>query len=346
MEIRIYDTKLFRVGQLENQTSLIWTRRFFEPGEFELHAPITEENIRLLTKENIVFKKGGIEAGIIEDIEKEESDAVNEIIVRGRFLSSYMDRRLVKSTVNFSGKIENAMIMLLRSAAEIPLVKIGDLKNFQEEISFQVTMKNLLKTNIKLSKAGNIGFRFVPDFKKHVITFETYKGVDRTISQRKNPRVIFSESYNNLRNAKYRYNNQNLKTLVIVGGEGEGTERVYVTVGGGEGLNLREVFVDARNIRSKDLTEEEYKKKLMQRGQEALNEYSESESMECESNPEVNFKYKEDYDLGDIVTVKKEKWGLYMDQRITEIQEIYERGKMYVVPTFGSPLPTKINWEE
>lgn len=40
----------------------------------------------------------------------------------------------------------------------------------------------------------------------------------------------------------------------------------------------------------------------------------------------VNFSYKKDYDLGDIVTVRKKAWGIEMDKRITEIQEIYENG--------------------
>lgn len=346
MEIRIYNPNLYRLGQLENQTSLIWTRKFFEPGQFELHAPITEENLKLLKEDNIIFKKGGKEAGIIEEIEKEENEAINEIVAKGRFASSYMDRRLIKSTVNFSGKIEEAMQHLLGIVEPIPTVNIGELKGFEEEVSFQATMKNLLKIITKLSKAGNIGFRFAPDFKKHMLTFETYKGADRTINQRERPRVIFSESYSNLNNAKYWINKQNFKTLAIVGGEGEGEERVYVTVGGGEGLELREIFVDAKDISSDGLSETEYRAALVQRGQEALNEHIVYESMECEADPAVNFQYLDDYDLGDIVTVKKKKWGVYMNQRITEIQEIYEHGEMYVVPTFGSPLPETINWEE
>ena len=108
MEVRIYGRDLFRRGQIENQTSLIWTRKFYEPGTFELHAPITDENLSLLQEGNIIGKKGSAEAGIIEDIEKEESDIKNEITVKGRFLSSYMDRRLIKRTVNFSGKTEAA----------------------------------------------------------------------------------------------------------------------------------------------------------------------------------------------------------------------------------------------
>lgn len=346
MEVRIYRQDLFRIGQIENQTSLIWTRKFYEPGTFELHAPITEENLSLLQPKNIIGKKGSAEAGIIEDIEKEESDIKNEITVKGRFLSSYMDRRLIKKTVNFSGEIEVAMRQLYSGAIPIPLVELGSLNGFTERAEFQVTMKNLLAYENKLSRAGTIGFRFRPDFVNHKIIFETYQGKDRTISQHTNNRVIFSEDYNNLNNALYKYNNQNLKTFAVVGGQGEGDARTYYELGGGQGYDLREVFVDAKDINQDGMTAAQYKAALLQRAQETLNESIVSESLECETEAAINFTYKEDYDLGDIVTVRKKKWNLYMNQRITELSEVYEYGGMTVVPTFGDPLPEKIKWDE
>ena len=72
MEIRVYNSDLYRIGQIENQISLIWTRKFFEAGNFEIHAPITPKNLDLLQAGNIVSIKGAKEAGVIEDIEKEE----------------------------------------------------------------------------------------------------------------------------------------------------------------------------------------------------------------------------------------------------------------------------------
>lgn len=346
MEVRIYGRDLYRKGQIENQTSLIWTRKFYEPGTFELHAPITDENLYLLQKDNIIGKKGSAEAGIIEDIEKEESNIKNEITVKGRFLSSYMDRRLIKKTVNFSGKTEVAMRQLYSGVVPLPLVELGNLNGFPESVEFQVTMKNLLTYESKLSRAGAIGFRFRPDFRERKIVFETYQGKDRTFNQHENNRVIFSESYNNLNNAIYRYNNQNLKTFAIVGGQGEGDARTYYELGGGEGYDLREIFVDAKDINPDGLTAAQYKAALLQRAQEALNDAIASETLESETDAAINFVYKEDYDLGDIVTVRKKKWNLYMNQRITELSEVYEYGGMTVVPTFGDPLPEKIKWDE
>ena len=172
----------------------------------------------MLRPGNLIGKKGSEEAGVIESIEKEESDIKNEITVKGRFLSSYMGRRLIKKTVNFSGTVENGMRQLLTGADPIPLVELGPLNNFPETVQFQATMKNLLSYETKLAKVGAIGYRFRPDFKKRKIIFETYQGKNRTFKQHENNRVIFSEDYNNLNNAIYKYNDQNLKTKVIVGG--------------------------------------------------------------------------------------------------------------------------------
>lgn len=346
MEARIYDCDLNFKGIIENHTSLIWTRKYFEPGNFEIHAPITDRNLQLLKKGNIISKRGSAEAGVIEDLENEESDIKNEITAKGRFLSAYMDRRLIKSTVNFSGKIEIAMRQLLTGATPIPLVELGALNDFSEKVEFQATMKNLMQYETKLARAGAIGYRFRPDFRNKKIFFETYKGADRTTTQGINSRVIFSESYNNLNNVIYKYNDQQYRTKAIVGGEGEGAARVYVEVGGGEGLDLRELFVDAKDIQSEGLTAAEYRAALTQRGREALATNVVSESVECETEADINFKYKVHYDLGDIVTVKKKKWGIVLNQRITELQEVYEYGGMYVVPTMGDALPEKIDWSD
>lgn len=346
MEIRVYDSVLNFRGVMENQTSLIWTRKYFEPGTFELHAPITEDNLKLTNRGNLLWLKGAAEAGVIEDRMLEESSTKNEITAKGRFLSSYMDRRLIRPTVQFSGKVEVAMRQLLAGVEQIPLVELGDIMGFEETVSFQATYKNLLTYEEKLAKSSGLGFRIRPHFDSKKLVFEVYRGNSRTVSQGINNRVIFSEAYNNLNNTIYRENEQLYKNVVYVGGEGEGNARVYVQVGETSGLDRRELFVDAKDIRSDELTDEEYKEKLRQRGIEALEDNALSGSFECDTGADINFKYKENYNLGDIVTVKKKAWGITQDLRITEIQEIYEYGGMRIVPTFGTPLPETIDWSD
>lgn len=350
MEIRFYDRDLNFQGVMENQTSLIWIRKYNAPGTFELHTPVTSDNLKLTKRTNLIWIKGASSAGVIEDSwpQEDRAQGTSEITVSGRFLSSYMDRRLIKGTVYFDGLVEVAMRQLLSGVVEIPLVQLGDLQGIESTISFQATYKNLLTYEEKLAKSAGAGFRFRPDFENKVIYFEVFEGVDRSISQTANSRVIFSENYGNLNGVSYRENDQLYKNLAYVGGEGEGSERIYVTVGdeSATGLDLREVFVDAKDISSEDLTEEEYLAALTTRGQEKLNEDIISTSLDCETEANANFQYKVDYDLGDIVTVRKKDWGLSVDLRITEIQETYERGGMTVTPTFGDPMPESIDWSD
>ena len=348
MEVRVYDSNLNFLGISENQTSFVWHRKFFESGEFRIYLPLTDDNIRIYQLGNIVTYRGANEAGVIEDLILRNTSTERVIIAEGRFLTSYMDRRLVRPTLNFSGKVEVAMRKMLTDAVPIPLVELGTLNGFDESIEFQATYKNLLSMEEKLSKGANIGFRFRPDFTTKKIYFETFKGLDKSRSQTDRAFVEFSDMFNNLNSVENRQNNQLLKTVGYVGGEGEGSERTYIVVGDDSltGLARRELFIDAKDISSEDLTQEEYLANLRTRGLEKMNEHLYSNSYECSTIPSGNFEYKTDYDLGDVVSIRKSDWGLNTTLRITEIQEVYEHGNATIVPVFGSPLPTKINMED
>lgn len=338
MEIRIYDKELNFVGIIEDFSSLLWTRKYFESGNFELQMPYSESNQSLLEIGFLIWKKGALEAGVIEYIVKEEYN----ITVKGRFLSSYMDRRLIKQTYIASNKnVEEVMFELFNNVMTIPNVEIGKLNGYTEKITFQATYKNLLTYETKLAKYSNIAFRFRPDFTNKKIFFETYKGVDRSYKQSDNPRVIFSESYNNVQSATYTLNTQLYKNVCYVGGQGEGETRTVVIVGDDslEGLERRETFLNASDVSSVNVSETEYKETLKQRGQTELNTNCIAESFEASCYPYGNFKYKQDFDLGDIITVLKESWGLEIDLRITEIKEIFENEIMNIELTFGNPLP-------
>ena len=52
-----------------------------------------------------------------------------------------------------------------------------------------------------------------------------------------------------------------------------------------------------------------------------------------------NLIYEEDFNLGDIVTIKNDRWNISTDRRITEITEIYEKDGFRLDVTFGNALP-------
>ncbi len=349
VEIRVYDAKMQFQGLIENQTSFQWNRKYNTPGSFELHCPITENNRDLLRRENLVWNRGAVEAGVIESLEMKETASGNEIIAKGRFLSSYMERRLIRPFYKANDiLVEEAMREILEKATPIPRVELGEKQNYTEHVTFQATYRNLLKYEEKLARFINAGFRFRPDFEKKKIFFELYKGIDRSIHQSERNRVVFSEEYGNLNEATFVENDQLFKSICYVGGQGEEENRTIAIAGDDtlSGLERREEFISATDITKEGITEQQYLEALKQRGVDQLKKDIIAKAMECSVNPVGNFLYKEDYDLGDIVTIKKVNFGIEQDMRLTEIYEIYERGIYRIRLTFGSPLPTTVDWSD
>lgn len=351
MEIRIYDEDLRLIGIIENQSSLIWQRRFFEPGEFKLTAPATRENIALIEMNRLVTYRGAQEAGIIENIELKKKAGESIMEVSGRFLESIFDRYIIRgAAVNFSGDAADVMGYIKWQSGPPTYTRIYDgtvQAETHTNITLQTTYKGILATLTKVGRATGNGFRVRPNFTDHKMYFDIMTGYDRSSSQSTNPRVEFSDRFDNIKQVEYRANNQNYKNHAYIGGEGEGQSRYYLEYDE-EGATIdhnkrRSVFIDAKDIDSTDLTAEEYQAKLIDRAKQKLAEMKPSVTIEATVDPNGNFKYREDYDLGDIVTIRFDEWGIKMDQRITEIMEIYEHEIAEIVPTFGEPLPTALD---
>lgn len=349
MEVLIYNKEMQRMGIIENLTSLLWIRKYSEVGEFEIHIPVTDENLRLIKRQNLIYKKGSRETGIIEDITVENSNLKNEIIAKGRFASAYFSRRVIKNAIQRTGKADEIMQHLISSCESIPNLELESLKGIGNELTVQLKMRFLYDCIVKLAKSSAIGFYVQPDFKKKKMIFKVYKGIDHSKSQNQNSRVIFSKEYQNLNRIVHKENDQLFKNKVYVIGENEQKEEVIISVEGenqNDLFELRETYVEAKDINANGITKDEFEKALKQRGMETLASNKLSESIENETLPDINFIYKVDYDLGDIVTVESKDLNIHSDLRITEIQEVYEDGGWKIIPTFGDTLPETLDWSK
>lgn len=76
-----------------------------------------------------------------------------------------------------------------------------------------------------------------------------------------------------------------------------------------------------------------YEVYLLNRGYEKLSEYGSLISFDGTVNPNVTFVYKEDYFLGDLVTVENE-YGIIETARITEVVEIDDENGYNIEPKF------------
>lgn len=346
IEVRIYNPDLELQGIIDEFSSLIWIRRYQQPGEFELRTPYAEVSKELLVKENVIQRYDGstpLEAGVIENILMNK----DEIVVKGRFLESYLDRRLIKETeekeaVTYDGNAETSMRDIISNMVAFPLLELGERCGSDEELEFQATYKSVLSIIEKVCKATTLGFRIRPDFSNQALYFEVYQGTDRTADTA--AKVIFSEKYDNLLNEEYTYDSTNLKSKVFVTQVINDT-RVTYTVGSGSGRNLREYHY-AASVDTNGKTTTQIRAAMRRQGNMALEARTESETFVFTTDPEAPFIYREDYDIGDLIHINHITWGISMSRRITEIEEDFEEGGREVILVCGSPLPEIIDFEE
>lgn len=356
MELYVFDTNLNLIHVIDNFTSLIWTRRYYKSGEFELHLPLTDDNVKHFQRENIIYKKGDTEAGYIETRQIELNENGEEtLLVKGKFLTNYLDRRINWGRLLFNGNSEVLMRKLVNDNCinpsnlnrKIPFLELGSLKGYSETIEYQNSYGNVIEELENIAMTNEFGYRINLDYETKKLIFEIYKGVNRSSNQALIAPCIFSRDFENILNQIYIESNNDYRNTALVGGEGEGAARTLITINNFSGLNRREMFIDARDLQKEVdgivLTDTQYQNILIQRGKEKLAEYQEIKTFENKVNTRGNNIYKIDYDLGDIITISDKKWGITLDTRITEIEEVYEDGKIEVNPTFGNIIPKIID---
>lgn len=363
MELNVYrnqyqeENYLEWMGIIDNASSIIWTRKYAEPGEFEIHIPNTQENREMMAEAEKSFTDILIgshafrDVGIIEYMKIEEGMDTSEIMMKGRFASVLLDRHIIKGTY-YANNIacEQTVKDLLGYSPFIRLkiIQIGSISATGMKTTFQATYKNILSHLEKVAGYTTCGFEVIPDYDARNFLFNFFKGKDRTGADPNTPKAEFSDELENVNHATYELDKSNERNYEYVGGQGEGSARIIVQAGNvTDELLRKERFYNASGeSKSNDDTEEQYRVRLLQRGEEDLNGYKITESFECDTGADGNVSYGEDYDLGDVVLVMKKSWGISKKMRITEITETYESGGRVITPTFGDPLPEAISWED
>jgi hypothetical protein len=135
--------------------------------------------------------------------------------------------------------------------------------------------------------------------------------------------AVFSKEYENIIDQIYTQSLIDYANAALIGGEGEGQDRVFADITGETGEDRYEMFVDAKDLRGEDFGDD-YTDVLLFRGESKLRERAMIRSFDASANPYSNLIYKKDYDLGSVVRVLSPRWGVEMTTRITEVEESYD----------------------
>ena len=354
------------LGEINKYTSLIWPDKFNGYTSFELNAPVTPENRNLIKKGNIIWC-GGNNACIIEIIQSDMNENGQKTYkVKGRTLEMLLTTRIIWGTYNCVGKysstamyeiVDKQCVNPTDSYRKIPFLECAEDKQLGKIISFQKTGGEVYDAVESIATDAELGFDILFRPREKKLIFKVTEGVDRTVfstSGDVSNLVIFSTDLEDILSSSYYTNDQDVKTLAYVSGEGEGTDRVYITSGNTatKGLIRREMYVDARDLQSKvsnedgtitQISDDDYRDMLNDRGTEKLAECITAESFEAKMRVigNIQYKYGIDYNKGDKVIIQDTELGVQVIGKVTEVSENYD-DEYELIITFGYSYPTLI----
>lgn len=257
MELYIYNSSLDLVGIIDEFTSLIWAKRYFEVGDCELYVPAEDEFMNYLKIGHYIRRSDDDMICQIKKIELDtDAENGNYIIASGFDSKKLLDQRVVLSTRTANGSAEvfarslvndalgstAAAARQLRDGDGNLIFGLGAVSGLPEMISEQVSYKNVGEKIREYCRRFGWGYRVYLD--SGILKFELYTGLNRT------GYVIFSDNYENLAATKYIVDETNMGNLALVAGEGEGSARAQITAQDAEsaGADRYEIYVDARDV--------------------------------------------------------------------------------------------------
>lgn len=378
MELRIFDKSIEPLGVIDELASLLWCMKYFDVGTFSLLAPIADNNSKLLVEGNIIVKhdkkpeitdaNGGIWRRAAQityvHITKDEN-GLEQIEAQGFTLSCWLGKRCIYPQIVATATNQSLINTMVTKNCGSGAAEKRRFKQFetltQETIAgSQVEYSNQvcanLGTEVKArAQAGKLGYDILINEREKKYGFYLYKGKDLTAKNDEgNTPCIFSRDFDNVNEQEYTASIENCGNFIYVQGAADdsGSQPIVTVDGeGATGIELDEVFCDATDIARKYQSGETevtiplsaYLQMLKTRGETELEGYGKNINFVSTINTNSNLKFKVDFDLGDRITCKEEKWGIQIDARITEVKEIYQKGTEEIEATFGESLPTLVD---
>lgn len=331
------EPKLSLLGVIDDFTSFNFTRSYSGIGEWQLVLDGSSLNAQRVKGMDFI-SIGEDKAGLVQHYEDTIEDGEHTLTFSGVELKGLASRRIVipptgEAYETFTkSSPEYVIANLLTNQLLNPTVanrKIaGTLLEYAQsttKIRYDGRYQNLEEEIETLATAYNVGWcAYISD---NVIKWKIWNGIDRTAAQTTNNRMILSYDYGTMSNSSLTIEDQ-VPTYMVIAGQGEGVDRAIAIIDKEKSALTRiETFLDARDIEDDSL--------LPQRGEQNLAEYGDEINYTATLSNQAANQYRNDFDLGDIGTIKDDKIENDLDYRITAIEEVYEENQLSINMTFG-----------
>lgn len=342
------------IAEFENYSSANWGKSFFGFKEIEFTAPLTNENVNLLKDGNYIHDVVYNISAKIEIVTYTKTKEMEMIInVKGRTLECLLLQRVLFDTEVFKNKhlstimfqmVDKHIVNPINQARKISgFINLPD-SNIGDIITTQKTGGSLYSFFNEISESHDFGFEVFIDLQQSSFVFKSKMSIDKSIEQNLVPPIIFSSDTEDIISDEFYINSQNYCSMAYVAGEGENSERKIIEVNENQlfvGIDRKELYVDAKDLQKKeDIADTEYESILTQRGIAKLSENEVVQNFTGKINS-YRINLKEDFDVGDIVTVVDKDFGVYINAIIESYKVIITpQNGIQPVISFGNSLPS------
>lgn len=344
-----------RIALIDNACSVIWVRRYQTAGDFEVYVPATKQLLDIVRQNELFITRENDLANAMK-IQKVElttdPDEGDYLTITGKSAACIIGQRIVRNQSNLSGTAQECVYKILTDECIEPNKRRSDylwrkmdvlsIRRTELPVSTDFTMqyfgKNLLKVIEDICSVGGFGYKV--EFNGTGFVFSLYVGVDRTMGQTENERVIFSEEFENLGQCTYTYDNTNFCNAVLATGEGNGATKISVyyfnreEVVNSKSLCYYETTADGSDVSRAtsggEMSEEEYTEKLRQLCKIYLSKAKAQDDLNADIFPNNTGHY----DLGDRVSIIN-RYGITGSAIVTEITETEDETGFRIIPTLG-----------
>ncbi|WP_051688307.1 siphovirus ReqiPepy6 Gp37-like family protein [Desulfofalx alkaliphila] len=311
------------VDMIYEYASLERERKYAGAGNFTLVLN-SLEYVTALQRDNYLVI--GDDCYIIENVHKYNTEKGEiRLEVTGRHLNSILDRRVVSTWALNTGTTYERQIYTLVDAnfitasdtsRRVPFLfsapsKDLTVKPTEGQVFESIDVLSILE---EICLRAGIGFRVNFDPENERMTFEVYRGADRTED------VFFSEDFGNVADSELYEQGRDYRNVGYLNNQGTLTR-----IGNATGLDRREFIYEGDD--PADVTAELAARKVLV-------------SAECAILPTEQFTYRVDWDLGDVVTFIDRGIGFTVEKSVLEIKETYAGGKLDLDCVFGDRIPT------
>lgn len=328
--VYILDELLTTVHYCDDFSDFIWTERFSEPDDFELHVPYNLTNLEVYKPNRFLYN---YEAGfkglmVIESVDSNLSrERRYEIVVRGKGLESVLRRRVTSNVGNYAANSENLLFTFLEDVfaknigaeasdvRKMPNISLRFPRKADSSYLYgnprmeKITAEDYSTMNMyemfahQLSLYG-FGLRSYLGVDPRTGIITAYKGEDRSLD------VLFSKDMGNLKGERVGIDVGDCKN-VITYTDGEG-KPLYTYDGKvlGDGMDKANAIKIYGLNRFEDVAQQsDNQQKTLLEGKKNLAQTAKIAVVEAQAISNEKFKqtrYGTDFSVGDIVSIKIE----------------------------------------